>query len=673
MTLVFGVSVFFAFNSISHQSAVLTLSQNSKEIITLLGQIIKGVSVFIAVILGFLIVYANRFLVRRRKREFGIYLTLGMRRGDVSRILMLETLIVGLASLVVGLALGFALSQGLLYVTAACFAIKITTFTFAFSTEALWLTIIAFVIMFTVSMLFSVASVARTRIINLIHADRMNEQIKLRSLSLSVGFFVLSLVTIGVAYKLLLKNGLMELDGEFIAATVLVCIGTLLFFYSASGFLLRFLKSNKRFYYRGLNAFTLRQLNAKVNVAFISISVVCMTLFLAITSTCTGFAVVTTVNKSLEASTPYDYSYTAFVDNDQKTWGKAVVQMKKDQYDVAKALQRDLPSFDRYVAKTEQSNYYYEPQFNTKSLFNDPEVHHELMKLGKSAVETLSEKNYVQLMRLSDFNAQLKLQGKAPLTLANNQYAVCADFSLLQKTWKSYIKESQGKKLAGTQLDRVYPQVITTAVVSSTNPYNPGFFVIPDNQFPTKAKRSQIVTNMMFKKGVNHRQAAKVLNDEGMKATGLYDDGGWPYRMAESRVESYENAQGISTLVSYLAIYIGLVLLIACAAILSLQQLSEAADNTKRYGILNQLGAPERATARALFTQIGIYFLFPLLLAIAHSTVALSVTKNLVAIFGYMDIAEPLLITVGLFLVVYGGYFAITYATSRGMLKPKRG
>lgn len=110
-TLALGIAVFYAFNSIADSSAVDAINQDSRQMIELLGTLISGVSVFIAFILAFLVVYANRFLIRRRNKEFALYLTLGMQKSDLFKVSAAETLIVGVCSLAVGLAAGLALAQ----------------------------------------------------------------------------------------------------------------------------------------------------------------------------------------------------------------------------------------------------------------------------------------------------------------------------------------------------------------------------------------------------------------------------------------------------------------------------------------------------------------------------------------------------------------------------------
>lgn len=311
LTVMLGVAVFYAFNSMTAQQGVLAFSETQSKMFDLLGMVIGGVSVFIAFVLVFLVVYANSFLIKRRKREFGVYLALGMSTGDVVKIVALESLIAGAASLAAGLVVGIGLSQLLLQLTSALFQADVAEaggFAFVFSADALAKTVIVFAAIFLTAALLNARTVARAKLIDLLHAQRKNEEMRLTSLPLSLALFAASLVLIGVSYKLLIDNGLMEPSPEFAAATLLVCAGTVLFFYALSGFLLKLVQLIKPLYLRGLNMFALRQLNAKVNTAFASLSVVCLVLFLAITSVCGGIGIRNAIDGSLDKSTGYSAS-----------------------------------------------------------------------------------------------------------------------------------------------------------------------------------------------------------------------------------------------------------------------------------------------------------------------------------------------------------------------------
>ena len=338
LTVVLGVAVFYAFNSMSQQRTVLAMTESQDKIFELLGTVIGGVSVFIACVLVFLVVYANRFLVKRRKREFGIYLMLGMSTGDVVKIVAVESLITGAASLAVGLILGFALSQGLLYVTSLLFSADIASaggIAFVFSADALAYTLVVFVAIFLIAAVVNAREVSKARLIDLMTAHARTEATALKSLPASLALFVVSVAMIGVSYKLLLDNGLLDLSPRFGAATVLVCAGTVLFFWSLSGFLLRIVQSSKALYYRGLNMFALRQLNAKVNTTFATLSVVCLTLFLALTSVCGGIGIRNAVEGNLAQSTSYSatvrttyYYYSTLRASRRRVWARTAVSRR---------------------------------------------------------------------------------------------------------------------------------------------------------------------------------------------------------------------------------------------------------------------------------------------------------------------------------------------------------
>jgi putative ABC transport system permease protein len=151
ITVTLGVALFYAFNAVRSQAVLFdALSADSVRMLGLLTMLIGLFSVVVACVLGFLVVYANRFLIRRRRREFGTYLLLGMGAGRVSCMLLCETFLVGAVSLVAGLALGVAVSQGLSFLTAALMGTTMTKYRFIVSTDALVLTAVSFAAIFAV-------------------------------------------------------------------------------------------------------------------------------------------------------------------------------------------------------------------------------------------------------------------------------------------------------------------------------------------------------------------------------------------------------------------------------------------------------------------------------------------------------------------------------------------
>jgi putative ABC transport system permease protein len=659
LTLVLGVAVYYAFNSVTQQSAVLRLSGNMRTLVQELGTIIRGVSIFVAVLLAFLVLFGNRFLIRRRKREFAIYLTLGMDRRHVSGIVAMESLAVGAGALVVGLAVGVLLSQALLYATARLFNTHVTGFGLMFSGQACAYTVMSFAIIFLVVGALNVLEVSRFRLIDLMNADRKGEKSLVRNLPLSVALFVVSLALIGVAYHELRVNGMYAIDWRFNLATALVSVGTFLLFFSVSGFLLRLGQSARGFYLRGLNMFALRQLSSRVNSAWVSISIVCAALFLAITSTCGGFAIVSSINQSVSAITHYDVSVAMY--------STAQTSHASNAGDVSGSgkealLKASVPDWDSLVADSARIDLYQDPsmRLNLKMLRGDTGV--ELPDSFAKYTNGL-DKVPIYVVSLSQYNATLALRGDKPATLKANEALVTTDMNNMVSFWQRVALKRESFDFLGTAM-RLRARSTTMEYQNSVNT-SVGTIVVPDTALESKRAQLEPLSSLLNVKTADSRAEAR-LYKEVVKAhqPGLLFAAG-------SKSTAKEEVVGLTAIVGYLALYIGFVLFVSCAAILAIQQLSDVAESAPRYRVLFDLGAERSMVNHAILAQIATYFLFPLVVALAHSYVALGVLGGVIKSLGVLDFLRPLGVTMAIVLVLYGGYFLLTYGMARGVIGEK--
>lgn len=159
-----------------------------------LGIMLSTLSTMIAVVLAFLILYANQFLLKRRKKELGVYMMLGMKKGRISRLFAGETLCVGIIALGTGLLLGFFFSQGFSLIALRLFAINLEKFRIVFSAGALRQTVLCFTIIFFIVMLFNIRSVTNVKLIDLLTDGRKNESMQTENRILPVCLFLLSLL-----------------------------------------------------------------------------------------------------------------------------------------------------------------------------------------------------------------------------------------------------------------------------------------------------------------------------------------------------------------------------------------------------------------------------------------------------------------------------------------------
>ena len=283
LTLVLGVAIFYVFNSIESQTVMMKVSSNTLEIINLMNQLLSSVSVFISFILGFLIIYASRFLIKRRNKEFGIYLTLGMSKRKISLILFFETLIIGILSLGVGLLIGFFLSELMSLLVANLFEADMTNFRFIFSSSAALKCLIYFGIMYLIVMIFNTISVSKCKLIDLINSSKKTEKIKLKNPILCVIIFIIACAMLIYSYYFVTSDS--KLSGDVTSLYIPIVLGalsTFLIFWSLSGLILKIVMNMKGLYYKGLNSFTLRQVSSKINTTVFSSTIICLMLFITI-------------------------------------------------------------------------------------------------------------------------------------------------------------------------------------------------------------------------------------------------------------------------------------------------------------------------------------------------------------------------------------------------------
>ena len=681
-TLLIGVAVFYAFNSITAQDAVLVFDKSQGNMIELLSYLINGVSVFICVILAFLVVYASRYLIKRRNKEFAIYLLLGMPKGTLLRLTLAETLIVGLVSLMAGIGLGLLISQGLLYVTAFMFVVDIPGFTFFVAQDELVKTIVVFLIIFALALFFNVGYVMKAKLIDLIQSERKNDTLKLRSIPVSFCLFLISCVIIGVSYYLLSENGIV-VNPTFGAATALVCVGTLLFFYSLSGFLLRVIQSIKPLYYRGLNMFTLRQVASRINSSFVSMAVICMTLFLAITSVAGGVGISLSMQNSMASITHYDASATSYYSvasslegsdysNEVKQRYEALQgYLEKYDYNMAQGIADDakklgLPDFNSVVRESAQVDMY-----DSEATFGQLDE-----QLGKPMTDYVGAEminpDYIDqtlsIVPVSQYNHAMEISGREGISLGRDEAVLNCDTDVVMDYARDVAKSGITLNVFGHDLT-VDRDLNTETFQTTSIPGQMGILIVSDEIVPDDSVPVTSILNVQF---TNNPDAEKQWMDiyEGISTS--EDPETWPLNMGMTKEEVFSQNIGLTTIIAYLAIYIGLVLVVACAAILAIQQLTSASDNRTRYQLLNKLGAPRSMVNGALFKQILIAFLFPLVLAIAHSLCALQEVVTLVQLFGHLDIGQTSIVVSGAFLAVYGLYFVLTYVAARGVIRSDR-
>ena len=636
LTLVFGVCIFYTFNSIKSQGVMMELSGLQANAFELTNSVIGIASVFISFILGFLIVYANNYLIKRRKKEFGIYMTLGMENKSLSRIIFVETMLIGVISLGIGLVCGVLLSQGISVFTAKLFKTDITKFTFIFSKDAFIRTIICFGLIYLVVLIFNSYAVRKVQLIDLLNGARKNENLKVKNIWISVVVFLISITMIGIAYYMVLKAGVAVVFN--IVPIILGFVGTFLFFFSLSGFLLKILQANKKHYLKDLNMFVLRQINSKINTTFISMSFICLMLFVAICTFSGGLGITKAMNIDLDDLTQFDASFWSY-DTDN------IIGVINEQYGGLDPIIEEKSQYTNYNTETTYSKF----------------ISQEAMEKNKNNYPIFVD-DKIKAIKLSDFNSVMRMLGKEEIALEENEYYAFGDIPDLIK----YIQEAMDREtnviVNGNELKPANYEVMEVTTYNSTMKNNLCTFVVNDSLVNGLEVS---MTNLNIKFNCSEEEAENFINNN---LRSVNREGKIPvYGMTKN--ELIDSSIGLGAMISYLAIYIGIVFLITSAAVLALQQLCESADNSYRYELLKKIGVDDKMIKRSLFYQIGIYFMVPLSLAIVHSIVGLKVSGDIVSIFGNANMLKYILYTMIAVVFIYGGYFIATYNGAKKIIK----
>lgn len=703
-TLVLGVTLFYVFNSVGSQAAVLELNNAKKLIVELLSKILSGMSILVVAILGALIIYASRFLIKRRNKEFAIYLTLGMSKRKISRLLFFETLMIGIISLAVGLLVGIGASQLISILIGRLFEADMSKFQFVFSEKSFFDTILYFGLIYLVVIVFNTIIVGRLKIIDLLHGSKKSEKAFLKNPLLRAIVFVLASFGLSYAYWWVTndKVSMMDRINNLLWPVAIGVITTFLLFWSFSGLIMEILTRSKRFYYRGLNSFIFRQVSSKINTAVISMSLISLLLFLTISILSLCFSINESMKKELSYNTPVDAfieltDYQAVFGPNRPGYGPLAdsinpdfdAQIKESQKYMQKSIYQRLTEKDKDIAKSIKEylevNVYADHTFTFKQALQAEYLN--------GLVGEFMSKTAVPILRVSDYNKIAKLYHREEISLADNQYQMLADYKPMSDSIDKSLASGFQINYRGQTLSPVAKKHLEGFVTSSGMKSNTGILVVPDKIATDQAIGSRVLL-VNYNTSADHT-AQQIDND----LRRIYDLGNLSIEVhttdealqktkEKSKAEEqrpsgvsfsymtkiliYTSSIGLQAIATFVGFYLGIIFLISSAAILALKQLSESSDNIEKYAALRRLGASNKMLNRALFIQIAIFFVFPLLVGILHSVFGIKFASSIIEVFGSGGLLASIPITASMLILIYGGYFLLTYLSSKRIISEKQ-
>ena len=638
VTLILGVCIFYLFNSMDSQTAILEVTSRQSEMIDLLEQILSYISVFVSFILGFLIIYASRFLIKKRNKEFGVYMTLGMSKRKISLLLLIETFIIGLISLAFGLLLGIVLSQITSIFVANLFEANMSKFTFNFSKTALFKTILYFGIIYFIVMIFNTIIVNKNKLIDLLQASKKQEKIRIKSSMISVILFFISVLMLGSAYYMVTAgvNDLLKYDVSILLVPILLgTIGTILFFYSVAGMSLKIISKCHNLYSKKLNTFVFKQINSKINTMVISISIICLMLFVTLCLLTSAFTIKDYFNNSINTYAPVDYQIVSINQNVR----------------VTEFLE------DTFVKENTKDNLvvseYYDENFDYAK------------SLGKVYEQIKQEYSYIQfdspvyIMSEADYNKLARLLKIDTVTIQDDEYAIVSNYNT--DIYESVLKSNSTMIIFNHEL-KPYKKLINGFVNISGNPANLGLFVVSDQIIEKDHLKYEILS------GNYNSKDQKIIDKLEEKVKKFHTE---ETLIKDTRNEIEISAAGLTAIITFVGLYLGIIFLISSSAILALKELSDCIDDKKKYKILRQIGADEKEINKALFMQTFIFFMMPLSIAVIHTIFGLKFCEWILESLGITSILNGSYMTFIFLILIYGIYFIITYLCSKNIIRER--
>lgn len=641
-TLVVAVSIFYIFNSLEAQKSILILSETKQDMIQSIIAIMNYLSVFVSIILGFLIIYSNNFIIKRRKKEIGLYLTLGMSKRKVSTMLVIETIVIGLFSLLVGLILGVFISQGLSILTAKLFEVNLSNYTFIFSEKALYKTIIYFGLIFILVMIFNIITLTKYKLINLLTANKQNEKVKFRNKYTITISFILAIVLIAYAYHLLFQGTLFMMDKKTLTMIISGSIGTLLFFYSLSGFILTITKKIKKIYYKDLNMFNLKQINNQINTSVISTTIISLMLLLTIGILACSVTMTNAFNNDIEENNQQDftiYSHNRYIEGEYTNLNQIITN---------KYFKQEVKEYTKY-------DIYNIKNLTTINMMTDQDK----QQLKKKYGNLIELNTQVMVIKQSDYNNIMNIQNKPKINIKEDKYLETTNIDTLIEYLTPFYKKQNKININNNYLKPATKEIIRLAPENSSSNNNTVIIVVNDKYLKNqKPIQSIIIGN--YKDNNKEKREQNFLKSLTTENQNL---------VIATKIDMVTQSLGLKVMLIYVGLYLGIIFAISSVTVLAITELSTSSDNKERYKILKELGASNKMINKALFTQIAIIFLLPLGVALFHAAVGLTEINSLIKMLADIKVGKSLLLTSIFIVLVYGGYFLATYKISKRIIK----
>lgn len=585
--------------------------------------------------------YTNSFLIKRRKRELGLYNILGMEKKHVARVMVAETILLAVVSIAAGLAAGILFSK-LVMMCLSHLVLFPAPVVFSISTKAIFKTCILFAVIFLFILLFNIVAVMRAKPIELLSAGKAGErEPKSRTFLAAIGIIALFL---GYYISITIESPIKALN-LFFVAVLLVILGTYCLFTAGSITVLKMLRKNKKFYYQTNHFASVSGMiyRMKQNAAGLSnICILCTMLLVTLSTTICMYA---GVEDALKVRYPNDIALKVNYTPEESPDKTGIYQAVRETIKGQGLSLKEFKSFD----STYVPAMYDGTEFST----DYPE----------GAYPDFSDMNGLAFFTQQDYEA---ITGVA-LGLKENETAV---YDIGKKTAKEFTLFHKKYKIVKYLKD--FP--LESAVLGNLVTSNSHMIILPDEAALSHVVKDGLADgnegmslcyNIEMNLNAQEQQILKCYQ-KLTESVAQYDNGSMWW---ESRDDSRKTFYADYGSFLFIGIFLGILFLMMTVLIIYYKQISEGYDDRIRFEIMQKVGMSQKEVKHTIRTQILMVFMLPILAAVLHITAAFPIIAKLLAIFNLTN--QPLFIgcTIGTILIFTLVYILVYTLTSRTYYK----
>ncbi len=662
ITVIISVALMFSFNSIATSNDISELS----FYMAFFSKAISGISILIVLVMAWLINYCMRFMLEKRSKEFGTYQILGIEKKSISNIFTLENIMIGGIAFIIGIALGTFLYQIFTSIIMNLFnqpyQIKIS-----FSIKAVGMTAIYFFGIFALVLLNCRRKIKKTKVYDLLYANKKNENNMIKNAKGNVILFTLSIALLVGA--ILINNNEFANASNMVGrnifiAIIMLIVGIYLFYISISSFIVKRYLNNKSKKYKKDNMFLYRNLTSKINTMSLSLGTIALMFTIILIGGNVALLMNSMINNEIEMGYPYEIMITT--------------------------ADGDFSKYKEYIEKNAKVKDMYEYRlYNIKGIGLST-------AFEKTPFKGAIDKEIDCVLSLTDYNKLREILGYEKVDLQDDEIMINC-LKTAKGGLEKYTKENDKIKIVGKDVKIKEIRSENIAQVGFNGSYYA--IIVPDSLIPLIEKEDQrlrdkndnnstIVTeqedgadkiyyldfaynfvatteNMTDEKF--YKELSNYIIKQEREIAGEVNGEEQNYNIqislanVQTKGERMSQTKSFYTIMSFLAFYVALIFVMATATLLAIQQLSDSEKYKYRYELLKKLGVDELQINRTIFKQLLFYFTIPMILPVIISIpVILGVGQIFTVAVTMEEIFKNIWIMLGMFILVYGIYFIAT-------------